>query len=188
MAEEKEEKVEEESKEAAKSVDPNFEPIIVAFCCTYCAFAAADLAGSMRLQYPSNVRIVRFLCTGKLDTLYVMKAFEYGADGVLVVGCLEGQCHFQIGNIYAKKRVGYVKKILGQIGIEPERCEMYNLSASMATRFAEVAREFTDIIKRLGPTPIKVEPEQLEGEVKRLGEKLAPSGSTCCAGAQGDEK
>lgn len=164
----------EEAKEQKeeKPVDPNFEPVIVAYCCTFCAFAAADLAGSMRLQYPSNIRIVRMLCTGKLDALYILKAFEYGADGVVVIGCLEGQCHYQIGNIYAKKRVRYAQKWLDQIGIESERAEMVNLSASMSTRFAEVAREFTEKIKKLGPTPVKNDVATLEEEIRKSNAKL----------------
>ena len=144
---------------------PGFEPVIVAFCCHYCAFAAADLAGSLRLSYPPNVRIIRLPCTGKLDVLYILKAFEFGADGVMVAGCLEGQCHFQKGNIYAKKRVLYAKKLLSEITIEPERLEMYNLSSAMATRFAEIAREMTERIKKIGPTPIKVEPDKLTIEL-----------------------
>ncbi|MEW6201588.1 MAG: hydrogenase iron-sulfur subunit [bacterium] len=143
----------------------DFEPVIVAFCCHYCAFAAADLAGSLRLSYPPNVRIIRLPCTGKLDVLYILKAFEFGADGVMVAGCLEGQCHFQKGNIYAKKRVQYAKKLLSEITIEPERLEMYNLSSAMATRFAEIAREMTERIKKIGPTPIKVEPDKLTIEL-----------------------
>jgi coenzyme F420-reducing hydrogenase delta subunit len=128
-----------------------FEPKIVAFCCNFCAFAAADLAGSMRLEYPSNVRIVRLPCTGKTDALYIMKAFEDGADGVFVAGCLEGQCHFLEGNLRARKRVAYVKRLLAEVGIEPERVEMYNLSSAMGGRFAEIVEEMTTKIKELGP-------------------------------------
>jgi coenzyme F420-reducing hydrogenase delta subunit len=87
------------------------EPKIVAFCCNYCAFAAADLAGATRLQYPPNVRIIRLPCTGKVDAIHIMKAFEDGADGIFVAGCLEGQCHFLEGNTRAKKKVAYVKSV-----------------------------------------------------------------------------
>ena len=131
-----------------------FEPKIVAFCCNFCAFAAADLAGAMRLQYPPNVRIIRLPCTGKVDPLYLMKSFEEGADGVFVAGCLEGQCHFLKGNLRAKKRVAYVKRLLEEVGIEPERVEMYNLSSAMGGRFAEIVEEMTSKIKELGPTYI----------------------------------
>ena len=128
-----------------------FEPNIVAFCCHHCAYAAADLAGSMRLQYPPNVRIVRLPCTGKVDVIHVLKAFEEGADGVIVAGCLEGDCHFQKGNIRAKKRVAYARRLLAEVGIEPERVEMFNLSSAMGGRFAEIVSTMTDRLRSLGP-------------------------------------
>jgi coenzyme F420-reducing hydrogenase delta subunit len=133
-----------------------FEPVIVAFCCHYCAYAAADLAGVSRMQYPPNVKIVQLLCTGKVDVLYLLKAFEYGADGVYVAGCEEGTCHFLTGNIRARKRVEYAKKLLDEIGIGGQRLEMYNMSAAMGQKFADVAREMTERIKSLGPNPIKM--------------------------------
>ena len=129
-----------------------YEPKIVAYCCNYCAFAAADLAGATRLQYPPNVRIIRLPCTGKVDAIHIMKAFEDGADGVFVAGCLEGQCHFLEGNLRAKKKVAYVKKLLAEAEIESERLEMYNLSSAMGGRFAEIVEEMTDRITKLGPT------------------------------------
>lgn len=132
-----------------------FEPSILAFCCNYCAYAAADLAGSMRMEYPTNVKILRVPCTGRVDAVHLLKALESGLDGVFVAGCLEGNCHFELGNIRAKKRVGYVKKILEEIGWDPNRVEMYNLSSAMAARFVEVAREFTERIRALGPSPIR---------------------------------
>ncbi|HBT46671.1 MAG TPA: hydrogenase iron-sulfur subunit [Peptococcaceae bacterium] len=131
-----------------------FEPKIIAFCCYYCAYSAADLAGSMRLQYPANVRLVELPCTGKVDVRVLLGAFEEGADGVYVAGCLEGDCHFLKGNIRARKRVEYTKKLLDEIGVGGERLEMYNLSSSMGPRFAEIAREFTERIKGLGPSPL----------------------------------
>jgi coenzyme F420-reducing hydrogenase delta subunit len=129
-----------------------YEPKIVAYCCNYCAFAAADLAGATRLQYPPNVRIIRLPCTGKVDAIHIMKAFEDGADGIFVAGCLEGQCHFLEGNTRAKKKVAYVKKLLAEAEIESERLEMYNLSSAMGGRFAEIVEEMTDRITKLGPT------------------------------------
>ncbi|MFQ6035951.1 MAG: hydrogenase iron-sulfur subunit [Sedimentisphaerales bacterium] len=129
-----------------------FEPKIVAFCCHFCAFAAADLAGAMRLQYPPNVRIIKLPCSGKVDAIHLMKAFEDGADGVFVAGCLEGECHYTSGNLRAKKTVAYVKKLLAEIEIEPERLEMFNLSSAMAGRFAEIVKEMTDRVTELGPT------------------------------------
>lgn len=133
----------------------NFEPQIVAFCCHYCAYGAADLAGSMRLNYPTNVKIVKLPCTGKVDILYLLKAFEDGADGVYVAGCLEGNCHFIDGNIKAKRRVARAKKLLDEIGIGGNRLEMYNMSASMGPKFAEVTKEMTEKIRELGPNPLE---------------------------------
>lgn len=120
-----------------------FEPRILAFCCKYCAYAAADLAGSMRLSYPTNIKVIQVPCTGRVDIIHLLRAIEDGADGVYVAGCLEGECHFIEGNLRARKRVNYVKEVLKDIGIETERIEMYNLSSAMGPRFAEIAQEMT---------------------------------------------
>jgi F420-non-reducing hydrogenase iron-sulfur subunit len=127
-----------------------FEPTIVAFCCHYCAYTAADMAGSMRLESP-NVKIIRVPCSGKVDAIHIMKALEKGADGVLVAGCLEGDCHFKSGNVKALQRVTYLKRFLEEIGIEPERVEMVTMSAGMGSRFAKIAAEFTDTIGNWAP-------------------------------------
>lgn len=134
----------------------NFEPEIVAFCCHYCAYTAADMAGSKRISYPPNVKIIRVPCTGKVDAIHIMKAFEKGADGVYVAGCLEGDCHFKNGNIRAGHRVTQVQNILEELGIEKERLAMITMSAGMGERFASTAREFTQQIRQLGPSPIKL--------------------------------
>jgi len=131
-----------------------FEPKVVAFCCHYCAYAAADLAGSMRTQYPSNVRIIRTPCTGRLEVPYFLKAFERGADGVLVAGCLEGGCHFSEGNLFAKKRVLAASDLLGEIGIEPDRLKMVNVSAAGARLIADAITEMVETVRKLGPSPI----------------------------------
>lgn len=128
---------------------------IVAFCCFYCAYAAADLAGVMRLAYPPNVKVVLLPCTGGIDPIYILRAFEAGADGVFVAGCLEGQCHYQVGNYHAKARVRYLKERLEEVGIGGQRLEMFNLSSAQGPRFAEIAREMTERISALGPTPLK---------------------------------
>ena len=107
------------------------------------------------MDYPTNVKIMRIPCTGKVDALYLLKALEDGVDGVYVAGCEVGDCHFLVGNIRARKRVGYVKSILKDLGINPGRVEMYNMSAADGPRFVDVAREFTARIKALGPSPIK---------------------------------
>ncbi len=139
-----------------------WEPKIVAFCCNFCAFAAADLAGAMRLQYPPNVRVIRLPCTGKIDAIHLMKAFEDGADAVFVAGCLEGQCHYLEGNLRAKRRVAYVKKLLAEVEIEPERLDMFNLSSAMGGRFAEIVEEMTERITKLGPTYISRKKEPVK--------------------------
>jgi len=138
-----------------KAVDPNFEPEIIVFACHYCAYAAADLAGSMRLQYPTNIRMVKIPCTGKLEVIHLLKALEAGADGVYAAGCMEGECHYLKGNLWARKRIDYVKTLLTEMGLEPERVEMYNMSSAMGARFAEVATEFTERITQLGPSPVR---------------------------------
>jgi coenzyme F420-reducing hydrogenase delta subunit len=148
-------------------VDNNFEPKIVAFCCHYCAYAAADLAGSMRLPYPSGVRIIRTPCTGRLEVEYFMKALENGADGVLVAGCLEGGCHFIDGNLYAKKRVDATREILEECGIEKERLRMVNVSASMAINLVAIIHELVKEIKQLGPSPIRTNNVKLNEEAQQ---------------------
>jgi len=110
----------------------------------------------MRLTYPDSIRIIQLPCTGKVDVIHIMEAFQKGADGVYVVGCLEGECHYLTGNLRAKKRVAYAKSLLDEIGIEPERLEMHNIAASDGPRFAEVAQEMHEKIKALGPSPIRV--------------------------------
>jgi coenzyme F420-reducing hydrogenase delta subunit len=132
-----------------------YEPTVVAFCCHYCAYAAADLAGSSRLQYPPNVRIIRTPCTGRLEIDYFMKAFENGADGVLVAGCEEGSCHFKEGNLLAKRRVNYARDILSEAGLEAERLRMVNVSAASAQKFAEIVRDMVETVRKLGPARLK---------------------------------
>ena len=129
---------------------------IVAYCCHYCSYAAADLAGVLRLRYPAETRIVEIPCTGRLDVLEVLHTFEHGADGVMVAGCLEGDCHFQEGNLNARRRVTYIKELLSRIGLEPERIEMYNLSAAMGRQFAEAATQMTQRITNLGLNPLRI--------------------------------
>jgi coenzyme F420-reducing hydrogenase delta subunit len=109
----------------------------------------------MRLRYPTNVKIIKVPCSGRVAIIHMLKALEEGADGVMVAGCLEGDCHYQSGNLRAKKRVSYVQEILEKIGIEAERVAMYNLSAGEGPRFAEIAREMTEKVTELGPSPIK---------------------------------
>jgi len=109
----------------------------------------------MRLSYPTHIKIIKLPCTGKIDVVYLLKTFLSGADGVYVAGCMEGDCHYLTGNLRARKRVEYAKKILDEVGIGGERLEMYNMSAAQGPRFVEVANEMNEKIKNLGPSPIK---------------------------------
>ncbi len=109
----------------------------------------------MRLSYPADIKVIQVPCTGRVDILHLLNAIEDGADGVYVAGCLEGECHYIEGNLKARRKVNYVKKILAEIGIEPERVAMYNLSSAQGARFAEIATEMAEKIKALGPTPVK---------------------------------
>jgi coenzyme F420-reducing hydrogenase delta subunit len=146
----------------------NNQPIILAFCCHYCAYAAADMAGSMRLQYPANVRVLRFPCTGKIEENYLLAAFEQGVDGVIVAGCLEGGCHFLEGNLRARKRVGRAKQFLSEAGVEPQRLEMFNLSSAEGPRFAEIVREMSDRIAPLGPSPLRKNQSAMDAGIAAL--------------------
>jgi F420-non-reducing hydrogenase iron-sulfur subunit len=147
--------------------DITFEPKILAFCCHYCAYASADLAGSMRLQYPPGIRIIRTPCTGRLEVEYYLKAIENGADGVLIAGCLEGGCHFIDGNLIAKKRVNAIRTILEECGIDKERLRMVNISAAMAKNLVEVILEMVDVIKKLGPNPVNTNNKILKEEIQK---------------------
>ncbi len=109
----------------------------------------------MRLSYPPNIKIVKVPCTGRVDIIHMLKAFEHGADGVYLAGCLEGECHFLRGNIRARQRVAHVKELLDECGIGGSRIAMYNLSSAQGQRFAEIAREMTEKVRELGPNPVK---------------------------------
>jgi coenzyme F420-reducing hydrogenase delta subunit len=109
----------------------------------------------MRLSYSASIKVVRVPCTGKLDIIHVMRAIERGADGVYGLGCLEGDCHFEQGNLRARKRIAQAQRLLSDVGLEGERVQMYNLSSSEAPRFVQIAEEMVDRIRRLGPNPVK---------------------------------
>lgn len=129
---------------------------IIAYCCQHCAYAAADLAGGLRMQYPPAVKIVLLPCTGKLDVLMALKAIEDGADGVMVAGCMPGDCHYLEGNVNARRRVERIQALLKEIGLEPERVQMFNLSSAMAGRFVEITKEMVDKVGMVGENPLKV--------------------------------
>ena len=137
-----------------------FEPQIVAFCCLNCAYAAADLAGGSRSSYPAAVKIVALPCTGRIDVLHLLRAFEAGADGVLVAGCLTGRCHYMTGNLHAKQRVDYVRGLLDEIGLENERIRMINVSAGMGVQFAQLVTDMSEKVKELGPNPLRAKKKE----------------------------
>jgi|YNPMSStandDraft_1061717.scaffolds.fasta_scaffold39638_2 F420-non-reducing hydrogenase iron-sulfur subunit len=132
-----------------------YEPKVVAFCCTYCAYTAADLAGAMRLEYPPNVRVVQVLCSGKVEAEWLLRAFEEGADAVYVAGCALGDCHFLEGNRQALRTVAYAKRLLAEVGLEPERLEFFHIPASAGVLFAQRAKEMTERARQLGPSPLR---------------------------------
>ena len=135
--------------------DNGFNPKILALVCTYCTYTAADMAGSMRLQYPPNVRVVKLLCTGRVDINHLLKAFLAGWDAVMVSGCEIGDCHYLEGNLRAKERVAQAQTLLKESGIEPERLEMFHIGASEAPMWAEAVEMMTERTKELGPNPLR---------------------------------
>lgn len=134
-----------------------FEPKIVAFLCNWCTYVGADLAGTSRIQYPPNVRVIRLMCSGAVDQVYVLKALLDGADGVLIGGCHPGDCHYQEGNYKARRRVVALHDILDSTGFERDRVLLRWISASEGQRFAETITEFTNTLKEMGPNPMRKE-------------------------------
>ncbi len=129
----------------------NFEPKIVGFLCNWCSYAGADLAGTLRMKYPPNVRIIRVMCSGRVDPTFILKALACGADGVLICGCHPGDCHYMKGNYQTLRRIPLLKKMLKQLGVEEERVRLEWVSASEGDRFAAIVRNMTAEIKELGP-------------------------------------
>jgi len=142
-----------------------FEPKILGFLCNWCSYAGADLAGVSRIQYPPNLRVIRVMCTGRIDSVLVLEALANGVDGVIVLGCHPGDCHYMTGNYEAERKIKMLKKLLASLGLT-DRLRLEWVSASEGARFAEVVRDFTNHIKILGPSPLrkeKLDPEKLEG-------------------------
>ena len=128
-----------------------FEPKIVAFLCTWCSYAGADLAGVSRLQYPPNIRVVRVPCSGRINPLFILAALQNGADGVLVSGCHPGDCHYLSGNLVARRKFNTIKDLLAYVGIEPGRVQFSWVSASEGGRFSDLVRQVSEDVKKLGP-------------------------------------
>jgi len=132
-----------------------FKPNIIGFLCNWCSYAGADLAGTSRMKYPANIKSIRVMCSGRIDPVYVLEAFRKGADGVLIAGCHPGDCHYQSGNYKTNRRMKLLKKVLEEMGIEPERLRFEYVSASEGKKFADVVTEMTKDLQKLGPSPIK---------------------------------
>jgi F420-non-reducing hydrogenase iron-sulfur subunit len=132
-----------------------YEPKLVGFLCNWCSYAGADLAGVSRFQYPTNLRVIRVMCSGRVHPAHILEAFKDGADGVLVAGChIPTDCHYISGNFKAQRRVVMVKKLMEQLGIEPERLRLEWISAAEGDKFAKTIREMTEDLKKLGPSPV----------------------------------
>lgn len=130
----------------------DFEPKIIGFLCNWCSYAGADLAGTSRIQYPPNIRIIRVMCSGRVNPLFIAKSFQEGADGVLVSGCHPGDCHYTEGNYFTRRRFNVMKSLLEYIGVDPRRFRMSWVSASEGGKFAEIIQQMTAELKELGPT------------------------------------
>ena len=140
------------SKSKKKVIEKDFHPNILCFCCNWCSYAGADLAGVSRFQYPPNIRIIRVMCSGRVDPSFVLKALKNGVDGILVSGCHIGDCHYITGNEYTQERFERLHNILiKQLGVDPKRVRLEWVSASEGKRFSELITEFTNQIKELGP-------------------------------------
>jgi F420-non-reducing hydrogenase iron-sulfur subunit len=135
--------------------DENWKPKIIAIICNWCSYAGADLAGGSRIQYPPDIRAIRVMCTGRIDPLFILKAFQDGADGVLVSGCHFGDCHYLEGNYKAAKRMFLLKSVLKNIGLEDKRLRMTFVSASEWAKWATVMEDVVNTITELGPSPLK---------------------------------
>lgn len=133
-----------------------FEPLIIAFCCNWCSYTGADLAGTARMRYPANVRIIRVMCSGMVHPNLVMDALTKGADGVVICGCHKGDCHYLEGNLKAEKRAEAIKLMLEDFGLEPERFRLEWISASEGARFAAVMNDLTEQVRALGPSSYRV--------------------------------
>jgi len=131
-------------------------PEITVFTCIYCGYTAADMAGTTGIQYPADIKLFKLPCTGKTDVLYILKAFEQGADAVMVVACQKGTCHHLEGNLRAQKRVERTKELLKEIGLGPERVEIFFMTGSQGYTFAAAVEEMTERVRKLGANPLKV--------------------------------
>jgi F420-non-reducing hydrogenase iron-sulfur subunit len=158
--------------------DENFEPLIVTFCCNWCSYAGADNAGVGRRQMPTNFRIIRTMCSARIDPEFVLRAFAKGADGVMVLGCHPADCHYIGGNYRARRRIALIRLVLEQYGFDPKRLLLQWVSASEGEKFQKTVTDFVEVIRALGPTPVRSEKEKAMysnanayAEVKKIKEE-----------------
>ena len=135
--------------------EKKFEPKILGFFCNWCTYAGADLAGVSRLQYPPNIRVIRVMCSGTVSPHHVLRAFQKGADGVLIGGCHIGDCHYLRGNYMTIKRITFLQELLKFTGVEPGRLHLEWISAAEGPKLAQTVRDFTEKIRKMGPSPLK---------------------------------
>ena len=136
---------------AAVPAPEGWEPKIIGFACNWCTYAGADLAGTSRIQYPPNIRVIRVPCSGRINPQFVVRAFQRGADGVLVAGCHPGDCHYSTGNYFTRRRYLLAKRLIEYLGVEPERLQVRWISGSEGQKFADTVREMTEKVRALGP-------------------------------------
>jgi len=140
-----------------------FKPRVLGFACNWCSYAGADLAGTSRIQYPPNIKVIRVMCSGRVDPLYIIKALRLGIDGVLVSGCHPGDCHYQTGNYLARRRIVLTRKFLEYMGVDPRRIQASWVSASEGGKFAEIVTEVTEKLREIGPNQLFAEEREENG-------------------------
>jgi F420-non-reducing hydrogenase iron-sulfur subunit len=151
-----------------KEKTEGFEPYVLGLVCNWCTYAGADMAGTSRIQYPPNLRLVRVMCTSRLDPTFVIRGLELGADGVLVSGCHPGDCHYVNGNYKTERRIHLLKKLVQQAGLEPERIRLEWISASEGSKLAEVMKDYVEVLRKIGPNPLRNTKGRLHVDDKSL--------------------
>jgi coenzyme F420-reducing hydrogenase delta subunit len=160
------------------SGEAGWEPKVIAFLCSWCSYASADLAGAARIQYPTNVRIVRVPCAGRVNPLFIIKSLQRGADGVLVVGCHPGKCHYVTGNLFARRRFGLLKSLLEHVGVEEGRVQFAWAWASEGKKFAQLVTDMVETVEALGPAQalVRRDPYAKEVQAQSRGSLLREQG------------
>ncbi len=170
---------------ADSTTNTEWQPKILAFLCNWCSYAGADLAGTSRLQYPPNVRVIRVPCSGRVNPIYIVEALRRGADGVLVSGCHPGDCHYLAGNYFARRRFALLQRYLEYLGIEKGRVQFSWVSASEGVRFAEVVTKVTEDVKRLGPNrKLAVRPQERETVSADVGTAVGTAAQPPATGSE----